>query len=253
MSLARPRSRHPRFEFWRKWGGPLFAFFLFVTALFVLLQLRERGLIDPERLASYFQQIGSHWWSPVIFILLFCTFGILALPGSLLTIIAGVVWGWFQGGIWALIGSTFGTALPYMIARHGAPWAKRWIEKRAGRFIRALRKEGFTALLTLRLLPLVPYNVLNYASGVAGIAPRPYITATFLGTAPGLFIYTYMADSLFNGLLSPRTAVTRVAIAGVLLAVLVIGTRIFATRMQRRGILSNLEDGDDATEAEDAA
>jgi uncharacterized membrane protein YdjX (TVP38/TMEM64 family) len=95
--------------------------------------------------------------------------------------------------------------------------------------------------------------VLNYASGVAGIAPRPYILATFLGTAPGLFIYTYMADSLFNGLLSPRTAVTRVAIAGVLLAILVISTRMFASRMQRRGVLSELEDGDEGSEPEGTA
>ena len=92
-----------------------------------------------------------------------------------------------------------------------------------------LEREGFTTLFIMRFVPLVPYNILNHAVGLAGIRPRTYILATFVGTIPGIFIFTYFADSIAAGIASRRAALLRVLAAGALLAALVVVTR-FAAR-----------------------
>ncbi|MFN2239995.1 MAG: VTT domain-containing protein, partial [Thermoanaerobaculia bacterium] len=86
----------------------------------------------------------------------------------------------------------------------------------------------------MRLVPIVPYNVLNYAAGAARISPRDYFVATFVGTIPGIFIFTYLASALFAGLVSPREAFLRVIVAGLLLGTLALVSRLFAARVRER-------------------
>ena len=90
------------------------------------------------------------------------------------------------------------------------------------------------SLLLMRLVPIVPYNILNYAAGVAGIKVRDYLLATFIGTIPGIFIFTYLASSIASGLVSPRAAFVRILIAGALLAALALASRFFAGRVKAR-------------------
>ena len=82
--------------------------------------------------------------------------------------------------------------------------------------------------------PIVPYNILNYAAGVAGISVRDDLLATFTGTIPGIFIFTYLASSIASGLVSPRAALLRILIAGALLAMLALASRFFAGRVKAR-------------------
>ena len=90
------------------------------------------------------------------------------------------------------------------------------------------------SLLLMRLVPIVPYNILNYAAGLAGIPFRTYVAATFIGTIPGIFIFTYLASSISAGLVSPRQAFVRILIAGVLLAGLAVISRLFAGKVKAR-------------------
>lgn len=89
-------------------------------------------------------------------------------------------------------------------------------------------------LLLLRLIPIIPYNILNYVAGLACIKPREYVTATFIGTIPGIFIFTYLASSIASGLVSPRQAFVRILIAGALLAALALVSRFFANKVKSR-------------------
>ncbi len=194
----------------------------------------EQGWVDAEALANWLESVSSHWWAPIAFVGIYILINVLMLPGTPLTLVAGVAWGWAEGGLWVMVGSTLGAALPFLIARSGAPAVERLIQKRAGRLYSRLQNEGFITLLLMRLVPIFPYNVLNYASGLSGLRFREYLLATFLGTIPGVFIYTYLADSLKKGLLSPGDAFLRILIAGVLLAGLVIVTRLMSRRVRRR-------------------
>lgn len=82
----------------------------------------------------------------------------------------------------------------------------------------------------LRLVPSLPYSVINYAAGFAGIRPSHYFLATLLGTIPGVFVTTWLASAIFNGQITVVEAFVRVAIAGGILATLVLGTRLLRRR-----------------------
>ena len=192
------------------------------------------GWLDLTRIPDWLASIGSVWWAPLAFILLYTVFNVLLLPATILTLSAGVIWGWQVGGLWVLVASTVGSFVPFLIARSGAHGL---FTRKGGRWERIqelLKREGFVTLLLLRLVPLFPYNVLNYAAGLAGVRPRDYVAATALGTIPGIIIFTYLADAIAAGVSSPRAAFGRVLFAGLLLAILVLGTRLVSRRVQRR-------------------
>lgn len=197
------------------------------------IALARYGL-HPRAVAEWLAMIGGRWWAPLAFIALYTVFNLLLVPATILTLTAGVVWGWWIGGLWVLAASTIGSIAPYLIGRSGAPWIDDLMRRRAGRLRDALRSEGFTTLLLLRLIPIVPYILLNYAAGLAGIAFREYVSATFVGMIPAIFIFTFLASSIARGVVSPREALVRVLIAGVLLAALVIASRAFAARVRKR-------------------
>ncbi|HEY3053608.1 MAG TPA: TVP38/TMEM64 family protein [Thermoanaerobaculia bacterium] len=204
-----------------------------VVGVAALLFLRSRGT-HPQQIAQWLRDVGDRWWAPIAFVGLYTVFNVFLVPATILTLTAGVVWGWLIGGLWVLAASTVASALPYFVGRSGAGWAEELLERRAGRIHRALRNEGFISLLLMRLVPVVPYNVLNYAAGVAGIKVRDYLLATFIGTIPGIFIFTYLASSIASGLVSPRAAFVRILIAGGLLGALALASRLLAGRVRAR-------------------
>ncbi|MBW3671779.1 MAG: TVP38/TMEM64 family protein [Acidobacteria bacterium] len=192
------------------------------------------GYLDPSAAAEWLKSVRSLWWAPLAFIAMYTAFNVLLIPGTILSLTAGVVWGWLQGGLWVLLASTIASAVPYFIAYSGSSWVERLIGGKAGKLHEKLQNEGFVTLLLLRLVPIVPYNMLNYAAGLAGIRPRDYILATFIGTIPGIFIFTYLADSIAAGVLSPKDAFLRILLAGALLGALVLSGRLLAGRVRRR-------------------
>jgi uncharacterized membrane protein YdjX (TVP38/TMEM64 family) len=205
-----------------------------LAAALLALMILQRNGIDLRGSAQWLAVVGQQWWAPIAFIGLYALFNTLLLPATILTLTAGVVWGWLMGGVWVLVASTIGSAVPYFIARSGAGWVGSLLQRKAGRVYSTLRNEGFMTLLLMRLVPVVPYNVLNYAAGLAGISARDYLAATFIGTIPGIFIFTYLASSIASGLISPRGAFVRILIAGLLLAALALISRKFAARVRER-------------------
>jgi uncharacterized membrane protein YdjX (TVP38/TMEM64 family) len=188
------------------------------------------GWIDLQKITAVLEPVGRVWWAPGVAVALYVIFNLLGLPGSVITVASGVVWGWFGGGVVALFGSTLGTGIPYLLARSHAPVIGKSIRNRALWLHHLLEREGFTTLLMLRLVPSLPYAVINYAAGFAGIRPFHYFLATFLGTIPGVFVITWLAEAIFNGQITVLEASVRVAIAGGILATLVLGTRLLARR-----------------------
>jgi uncharacterized membrane protein YdjX (TVP38/TMEM64 family) len=201
--------------------------------LALVLTVRVSGL-RPEAVAAWLRDIADSWWAPLAFVLLYAAFNLALLPATILTLTAGVVWGWLEGGAWVLLASTIGSAAPYFLARRGSGPIIDAIKRRAARLANALYREGFTTLLLLRLVPVFPYNLLNYAAGLAGIGPRDYLLATFIGTIPGIFIFTYFADSLAAGVLTRGDAFVRIVLAGALLAGLILIGRLMGGRVRKR-------------------
>lgn len=134
-------------------------------------------------------------WAPVAFIALYVAACLLLLPGSVLTLGAGAVFGVVMGTVWASIAATLGATAAFLAGRY---LAKDWTEKRLASHPRfeavseAVAREGWKIVLLLRLSPLFPFNVLNYALGVTRVSLRHYVLASWLGMLPGTVMYVYL-------------------------------------------------------------
>jgi len=110
-----------------------------------------------------------------------------------LTIAGGVIFGAVEGGIVALGAASLAALIGYAMARSAlGPLAARWIDRQGGHlgtFAEQLRSQGFWTILTGRLLPVMPFSLLNFASGLARVPVRPFLGATVLGGLPASFIY----------------------------------------------------------------
>lgn len=120
----------------------------------------------------------------------------LSVPSAMLmTLTGGFLFGAWLGAIYALIGSTVGATAVFLAARAGLHGLARRAGPRAERLEAGFREDAFNYLLCLRLVPIVPFWLVNLIAGIAGMRLDSYVAATFLGMIPGAFVYA----SLGNG------------------------------------------------------
>ncbi len=198
---------------------------LLVAAIWVARQTPLGAYLTLEGVFELIAWLGNHAWAPAIFVALYATATALAIPGTILTLAGGAIFGFAWGTILNLAGANLGANAAFLIAR---ALGRDGVATLMGRNPNALErleqvatKHGFQGLLTLRLIPLVPFNVLNFGSGLLPIRWRSYALATLIGIVPGTAVYTLFADALLQGSQEARTdALIRVAIAGGLLLLL---------------------------------
>ena len=134
----------------------------------------------------------------VVFVLVYVLATVLFLPGSVLTLGAGAVFGLAGGFIAVSLGSTLGAAAAFLVGRFAAREAiARKLEGNA-RFAaidRAVGREGFKIVLPTRLSPVFPFNLLNYAHGLTTVKFWHYVLASWLGMMPGTFLYVFVGSA----------------------------------------------------------
>jgi uncharacterized membrane protein YdjX (TVP38/TMEM64 family) len=182
----------------------------------------------------------------LIFIGLYILACVLLLPGSILTLGAGVIFGVVQGSIAVSIGATLGATCAFLVGRY---LARNWVAKRiAGNdkfkaVDEAVGKEGWKIVLLTRLSPVFPFNLLNYAYGLTRVSLRHYFFASWLGMIPGTVMYVYLG-SLAGDLASlgagghTRTTAEWVLYGVGLLAT--VAVTIFVTRVARKALASRI-------------
>jgi uncharacterized membrane protein YdjX (TVP38/TMEM64 family) len=182
-----------------------------------------------------------------LFFIAYIVSAVALVPGSLLTLAAGFAYGPVLGLLIASPASVAAATTAFLLGR---TLLRDWVRRRVGaspraRAIdRAVGREGFKLVLLLRLSPLVPFNLLNYALSLSGVTLGRYVLASFLGMLPATFLYVYLgslapvaaeltvAGERANGL---RTALY---VAGLAATVLVVWV---ATRAARRALAEELE------------
>ena len=174
----------------------------------------------------------SLWYAPLIFIACYMVGCIVAAPATIFVVTAGIIWGWEFGGTYSLLGGVLGASVSFFIGRFIGGGLLTKLGKQGRRVERQLETGGFHSMLILRLVPLVPFPVLNYAGGVARMRFRDYFFATLIGAAPSHYIITYSADAIASGSLSAGSAFLRIFIAGVLMAGLVLLPLAFKKRVR---------------------
>ncbi|WP_414527313.1 TVP38/TMEM64 family protein [Nodularia chucula] len=134
------------------------------------------------------------------FILLYIIATVAFLPGSILTLGAGVVFGVVMGSVYVFIGATIGATAAFLVGRY---LARGWVAKKiAGNakfraIDEAVGREGLKIVLLTRLSPIFPFNLLNYAYGVTGVSLKDYFLGS-VGMIPGTIMYVYIGSLAGN-------------------------------------------------------
>lgn len=174
-----------------KRGFPLARAAAVVAVLGLLIVLgRKAGGYVPQ-FAAWVDSLGP--WGVVIFVLAYAAATVAFVPGSLLTLAAGAIFGLVKGVAYVFVAAVLGSSLAFLISRYAA---RSVIEERlAGnaRFAaidQAIGREGRKIVVLLRLSPIFPFNLLNYALGLTRVSFADYLLASF-GMLPGTILYVY--------------------------------------------------------------
>jgi uncharacterized membrane protein YdjX (TVP38/TMEM64 family) len=176
-----------------------------------------REYFEATALQAWIASVGT--LAPLFFILLYALASVLFLPGSVLTLLGGALFGPLWGTLWNLLGATTGAACAFLLARYlGADWAARRMGPRLQALNAGIAAEGWRFVAFVRLVPLFPFNLLNYVLGLTRIRFVPYVLATAICMLPGAIAYTYVGYAGRETLTDSANAVRNSLIAVALLA-----------------------------------
>lgn len=188
----------------------------------------NRDRLDLEALDTSISALGS--WAPVAYLGLYAAGAVAFLPGSLFSLAGGALFGPVWGTVLNLSGATIGASIAFLIARY---IAGGWVERTAGgrlkRLIGGVEAEGWRFVAFVRLVPLFPFNLTNYALGLTRINFVPYVVTSFICMAPGALAYTWLGHA-GRGALSGDTSAIRYG----LLALGLLAAIAFLPRLIRR-------------------
>lgn len=197
-----------------------------------------------DQLAAWVRSAGV--FGVAVFAVVYIAAAVFMLPGSVLTLMAGFAFGPVWGTLLVSPVSVLAAALAFTLGRTVA--RERVAARAAGdaRFAaidRAIGDQGFRVVALLRLSPVLPFNLLNYALGLTRVSLRDYVLASWIGMLPGTILYVYLgsvATNLGGGAPSDDADTARVALYWVGLLATVLAT-VVITRAARRALAQTLE------------
>ena len=159
------------------------------------LALTYRDQLDVATLEAWVASAGLA--GPLLFMILYAVATVLFLPGSVLTLAGGALFGPIWGTFFNLTGATLGAVLAFLVARHlASDWVQAKIGEMSGgrveRLLKGVEAEGWRFVAFSRLVPLFPFNLLNYALGLTRIPFLHYLFASYVFMLPGAVAYTYL-------------------------------------------------------------
>jgi uncharacterized membrane protein YdjX (TVP38/TMEM64 family) len=190
-----------------------------------------RDQFNAAALEQWVQEAGLA--GPLVFMIIYAIATVFFLPGSVLTLAGGALFGPILGTFYNLTGATIGAVLAFLIARY---LASDWVEKKTGGRLKQLKQgvegEGWRFVAFVRLVPLFPFNLLNYALGLTRIRFSHYLLATYLFMLPGAIAYTYLGYAGREAVAGSEGLIQKVLLALALLAVVAFLPRLIG-RMRR--------------------
>jgi uncharacterized membrane protein YdjX (TVP38/TMEM64 family) len=209
--------RHP-------WLRPVLLL-LAVVAVLVLAKVLGLGSRLGE-LRSWILSLGP--LGPAVFVVFYAVAVVAAIPGSVLTVAAGAMFGSALGVVVVSIASTLGAAGAFMVSRWFARESvTRWLEgnDKFRKLDDLTRKHGAIIVAITRLVPLFPFNLLNYGFGLTRVPFRTYVLWSWLCMLPGTVLYVVGADAVTKGLAEGRVPWVLVIVLGVAAVILTLLVR----------------------------
>jgi uncharacterized membrane protein YdjX (TVP38/TMEM64 family) len=216
-------------------SGSRLKLFLGVAALVALVVgVRASGLgqyLEQERLRTLIAGFGV--WAPALYMLFYTLAPSLFLPGLPITIVGGILFGPVWGVIYTITSATAGACLAFLVSRY---LARDWVESkltgsRWQKLDEEVAKNGWKVVAFTRLVPLFPFNLLNYALGLTRIGFLPYAATTFICMLPACIAYIVFSSSLLDLL---RGKASPALVAGIILVAAVSFIPALVKRFSRR-------------------
>ena len=196
---------------------------LIMAAVIFVYQFREDMSVD--KLQALVTTGGA--MAPILFVSVYAAGTVLFVPGSVLTIAGGAIFGPVIGTVLNLTGATIGAGLAFMIARYVAA---HWVEQKSAGRLKQLKdgieKEGWRFVVFVRLVPLFPFNLINYALGLTKVPLFHFVIASYISMLPGAFAYTYLGYAGREAVTGDPAIIEKAMLAITLLAVVAFIPRI---------------------------
>jgi uncharacterized membrane protein YdjX (TVP38/TMEM64 family)/rhodanese-related sulfurtransferase len=228
----------------------LFRFSLLVTLIIgIVLAIMYRDQLNPAALEGWVNEAGVA--GPLVFILIYIIGSVFFLPGSVLTLAGGALFGPVLGTFYNLTGATIGAAISFLVARY---LMSEWVEQKTGGRLKRLNdgveNEGWRFVAFVRLVPIFPFNILNYALGLTRIKFSHYVIATYICMLPGGFAYTYLGYVGREAVAGDESIIQKSLLALALLAAVAFLPRLISAMrkgpvMDIGSLKQNLDTGDD--------
>lgn len=192
------------------------------TAVAAALLLRWYGIPDIRRTVA-----DAGVWAPMLFVLLQGAITVTPIPRTVFTVAAGVLFGSLTGVLLALVGTSLAALFAFVLVRMvGGRLVERHAHHPAVTWVRTrVQHNGLLAMISLRLIPAMPFSVMNYASALSGVALPPYLVGTVLGVLPGTISIVVLGDAAVGGNPHPAMFVVSVVSGLVGLAGAVVAAR----------------------------
>ena len=192
---------------------------------------------------TWVESLGSI--APIAFIVLYNVATVLLIPGSVLTLGSGILFGLFWGSLYVFFAATLGATLAFWLGRNVA---RDWVSEKISAYPKfaaidkAVAKEGFKIVFLTRLSPLFPFNLLNYAFGITKVSLKDYVLGS-VGMIPGTILYVYIGSLLGSiaqigmkgATLDPQTQKLQ-WIAKIVGFVATIAVTVYITRIARKAL-----------------
>lgn len=194
---------------------------ILIAAFLVFRFTPLHEILTRERMIALMAELRSAWWAPVALIGLYVVVSPSGLPVSPLIWAGGIVFGVWWGWLYNFLGALLGASASYLLARglgrdlvlHVAS------ETLLNRAEKILERHGFWTLVRVRFLP-IPFSIINYGAALAGIRWPVFITATTIGLAPSMVIWTYFGYAIFSVTTANRGEVVRNLVVALALALI---------------------------------
>jgi uncharacterized membrane protein YdjX (TVP38/TMEM64 family) len=199
----------------------------------ILWALLNRNQFDPAVLDAWLASFGV--LGPVVYVIIYAIGTIAFVPGSLFALSGGVLFGPVWGSVLNLLGATLGASLAFLTARYLAgDWASRKAGGSLKRLVTGVEAEGWHFVAFVRLVPLFPFNLTNYAFGLTRIGFLPYVITSFICMAPGAIAFTWLGYAGREAMAGNGSAIQYGLLAMGLLAAIAFLPRLFGRLKRRR-------------------
>ncbi len=209
----------------------LLAGFLILYFLTPLRHFFSRENLDGLKI--WIQSMGTT--APLVFILIYIFSIVFCLPGSILSILAGIIFNVFWGTVFVIIASNLGSFIAFYISRYlGRETVQKLFHGRLAKLDEKIGLHGFSIVLWLRLFPFAPYTFLNYALGFTTVGVKDYVLANLIGMIPGIFVYVSLGNAAIHMSLTDPKVWTKMEVWGpfVLAMVLALLPKIFKKKQK---------------------